>query len=164
MDTMKNIKRYFLKLLRLERQYCWMPTWLDDLKRNIGIKRANFFFAIYHHVPFIEWVLCSLCELEMSFSVMLCKGLKEDLDTCSVINKYSGKCDWQEKIPKDTMYCSGCEYGSVSYLANFFFGSQCDGYCYYLGKGDFSYIQPTDLLWDGCKCCGHFEFSEEEDE
>jgi hypothetical protein len=29
-----------------------------------------------------------------------------------------------------------------------------DGFCYYLNRGDFTFGHPTDLLWDGCKCCG----------
>ena len=29
-----------------------------------------------------------------------------------------------------------------------------DGFCYYLNQGDFTFGHPTDLLWDGCKCCG----------
>ena len=137
-------QKQVLRILKLEMQYCWQPTWLDKLSREIRITRANLFYALYCHIPFLEWILCSLCELEMSFNVL---------------KKYSKKCDWQETIPKDTQYCSGCEYGSWSYLADFFFG---DGaFCYYLGKGDFSYITPTDLLFDGCKCCGQFYFEEE---
>jgi len=101
----------------------------------------------------------------MSFGLMLDKEFKDRMDTCSVLNKYSRKCDWQETIPENTFYCSGCEYRGWSSLANFFFGDQCDGYCYYLGKGDFSYVRPTQLLWDGCKECGlgeDIELSEEE--
>ena len=29
-----------------------------------------------------------------------------------------------------------------------------NGFCYYLNQGDFTFGHPTDLLWDGCKCCG----------
>lgn len=63
-----------------------------------------------------------------------------------------------EIIPKNTMYCEGCEYYGNSNIANALLGSQCDGYCYYLGKGDFSFVRSTDLLWDMCKCCGRYEF------
>ena len=31
-------------------------------------------------------------------------------------------------------------------------------------KGDFSYVQPTDLLWDGCKECGIGEDFDDEEE
>jgi hypothetical protein len=60
----------------------------------------------------------------------------------------------QRVIPKNTLYCQGCPFYTYSKVARFFYGEQCDGYCYYLGKGDFSFIRPTELLWDGCKECG----------
>ena len=67
-----------------------------------------------------------------------------------------------KNIPKETFYCEGCMYKGRSKLAKFFFGYQSCGYCYYLGKGDFSFIKPTMILWDGCKECGRFEDIPEE--
>lgn len=69
-----------------------------------------------------------------------------------------------EVIPKNTMYCEGCEYYGNSNIANALLGSQCDGYCYYLGKGDFSFVRSTDLLWDMCKCCGRYEFEGDDEQ
>ena len=37
-----------------------------------------------------------------------------------------------------------------------------DKYCYYLGKGDYSFIRGTAILWDGCKECGRYEFEDDE--
>jgi hypothetical protein len=159
---MSKIKKYFLKLLKLEKQYCWQPTWLDELRMNWNIKRANFFFAIYNNISFLEWFLKSLCELEMSFRLMLDKEFKDRLDTCGVVNAKTEKCDWQETIPENSMYCEGCEYWDWSHLAAFFFGN--GAYCYFIGKGDWSYVKPTMLLFDGCKECNLQEYEPDEDE
>lgn len=64
------------------------------------------------------------------------------------------KLDDESKIPKNNIYCSDCPYRTHSMIVNLIYGSQCDGYCYYLNRGDFSYINSTMLLWDGCKECG----------
>ena len=129
---------------------------LREFLRELSYKRANFLFAIYDKVPFLEWVLCSLCELEMTFKLLLDKEFKYKLDTMNVLHKSSDLTEWQETIPKNTMYCGDCEFRAYSHLAEFFFGPQGHSYCYYLGKGDFSYYNPTMLLFDGCKECGEF--------
>ena len=135
---------------------------LREFLRELSYKRANFFFAIYDKVPFLEWVLCSLCELEMTFKLLLGKKFKYKLDTMNVLHKSSDLTVWQETIPKNTMYCGDCEFRAYSHLAEFFFGPQGHSYCYYLGKGDFSYYNPTRLLFDGCKECGEFMWDGED--
>ena len=137
---------------------------LREFLYTLSYKRANFFFAIYDKIPFLEWVLCSLCELEMTFKLLLDKEFKLKLDTMNVLHKSTDMTMWQETIPKNTMYCYGCEFGGYSRLAEFLFGLQGCSYCYYLGKGDFSYYNPTRLLFDGCKECGEFMWDGEDEE
>lgn len=60
----------------------------------------------------------------------------------------------ESKIPKNDMYCSGCPYKTYSKIVKMIYGGQVSGYCYYLNRGDFSYINSTMLLWDDCKECG----------
>ena len=156
------MKKLLLKLFRIEKQY-----YLSKFHHNFKRIRANFFFEIYHKIPLLEWILCSLCELEMSFKLLLDSEFKRRLDTCGTINKYTGTCDWQDTIPKNTDYCGCCDYKDWSNLAEFFFG---DGeYCYFEGKGGFNYISLADplLFNDGFKCCGigdRDHSQEEEDE
>lgn len=121
----------------------------DELMKAIHIHFCNLLFEIYNKCPILEIILCSLCELEMYIKHI----------------KYFSKdgIDFRE-IPTKTLYCSGCPYGDCSEIARFVFGSQSDGYCHYLNKGDFSYVQPTDLLWDGCKECGVGEDFDDEEE
>ena len=61
----------------------------------------------------------------------------------------------EEVIPQDTLYCEDCPFRSYSKLADFLFGQGY--YCLFIRRGDFSFSQATDLLWDGCKCCGQGE-------
>ena len=81
---------------------------LREFLRELSYKRANFFFAIYDKIPLLEWLLHSLCELEMTFKLLFDKEFKEELDTMNVCNKYSKNTFWQRTIPKNTMYCE-CE-------------------------------------------------------
>ena len=136
---------------------------MDELKRWIGIVFANLLYAIYHNHPFLEWLLCSLCEAEMQLKLVADEDFKFDLDTADVC--CGDKSDAMMNIPENTLYCSGCPYRDTSELAKIIFGYQLSGYCYYLGKGDFSFCRPTELLWDGCKECGiNNEIEIEEDE
>ena len=136
---------------------------LRDFLCELSYKRADFFFAIYSRIPLLEWFLHSLCELEMTFKLLFDKEFKENLDTMNVCNKYSKNTFWQRTIPKNTMYCDGCKFGAYSKLAEFFFGPHGCSYCYYLGKGDFSYYNSTMLLFDGCKECGEFMWDGEDE-
>ena len=97
--------------------------------------------------------LCNLCDLEMQCKVMFNKNYLGYLENSDILNKGEEMSNAQRDIPEG-FYCEECPFKGRSSLANLFFGSQSDGYCYYLGKGDFSYIHPTDLLWDSCKECG----------
>ena len=137
---------------------------LREFLRELSYKRANFFFAIYNKIPFLEWLLHSLCELEMTFKLLLDKDFKLELDTMNVLHKSSDMTEWQEIIPKNTDYCGSCKFKAYSKLAEFFFGPQGCSYCYYLGKGDFSYYNSTRLLFDGCKECGEFMWDGEDGE
>ena len=96
----------------------------------------------------LEWLISSLAHTEMELKLVFDKELKEEIEQ----SDYTA-------IPKQSLYCQSgpdfCPFGVfTSSIAKFFYGSQCDGYCYYLSKGDFSFNRPTDLLWDGCKECG----------
>ena len=136
---------------------------LTEFLYKLSYKRANFFFAIYNKIPFLEWLLHSLCELEMTFKLLLDKEFKLELDTMNVLHKSSDMTEWQEIIPKNTDYCGSCKFKAYSKLAEFFFGHQSNSYCYYLGKGDFSYYNPTRLLFDGCKECVEFMWDGEDE-
>ena len=134
----------------------------DELKRWFGIIFANLLYAIYKNHPFLEWLLCSLCETEMQLKLVADKNFKLDLDMADVC--CGEKSDAMMNIPENTLYCSGCPYRDTSELARIIFGYQLSGYCYYLGKGDFSFSRPTELIWDGCKECGiNTEFEEDEE-
>ena len=101
----------------------------------------------------IDFVISLLAHAEMNLKFLFNKELQEALECCDVVvNGEHSKAELL--IPKRTLYCESCPYKSVSKIAKFFYGYQMCGYCYYLGKGDFSFIHPTDLLWDGCKACG----------
>ena len=136
---------------------------LREFLRELSYKRANFFFAIYDKIPLLEWILHSLCELEMTFKLLLDKDFKLKLDTMNILHRSSDMTCWQETIPKNTDYCGSCKFKAYSKLAEFFFGHSGCSYCYYLGKGDFSYYNATGLLFDGCKECGEFMWDGEDE-
>lgn len=110
----------------------------------------------------LDMVICLLCEVEMYLKVALDSEFKERLDTCDIGG--NGSTDALDSIPKNSFYCQGCPFYNVSKIASFFYGKQMDGYCYYLGKGDFTFFHGTMLLWDGCKECGINEFDEDTEE
>lgn len=60
-------------------------------------------------------------------------------------------------IPKDTCYCYELKDGKYTTCKWLRFNknknSQEDGYCKYLGTGDW-FEDGTMLLWDSCKECG----------
>ena len=123
-------------------------------------------FLIYDwNWVWFEFILKSLCELEMQVKLILDEEFRHYVDCADTVFVSAGQKESyaQENIPKNTFYCEGCMYKGRSKLAKFFFGYQSCGYCYYLGKGDFSFSKATTLLWDGCKECGQFEDIPEEE-
>ena len=113
----------------------------------------------------LEFILCSLCELEMQIKLIFDEEFRHQINSSDTVFVSAGqeKSYAEQYIPKDTFYCEDCTYSGHSRLAKFFFGYQSCGYCYYLCKGDFSFLKPTTLLWDGCKECGQFEDIPEEE-
>ena len=114
----------------------------------------------------LEALIDILCQIEMYWYPITHKEFKQELNCMNIMaiepNAPQQRSIAQQTIPEHTFYCQGCKYSSYSKIARFFYGTQCDGYCYYLGKGDFSFINSTDILWDGCKECGINEDIEEE--
>ena len=131
-----------------------------ELKKYLAIHFHNFIYGLYNKCPILELLLKNLCELEMQWRILFDKDFRDYLDTSDVKHADGSPTSAQADVPKK--YCSACPYYGKSVIANVIFGNQSDGYCYYLGKGDFSFIRPTELLWDMCKECGINEFSDEE--
>ena len=101
----------------------------------------------------LEFIISILADIEMQKELIFNADLKS-----KTFDAWYAK----KEIPKNTIYCENCIFMATSRIANFFYGEQSSGYCYYLGKGDYSFISPTLLLWDGCKECGINEDLEEE--
>lgn len=135
---------------------------LDYLKKELMRKFRNLIYDLCLKFPLLHLIISELCELEVKINAYKIDGFIDELMTCDVGIGMTGQSQAMLDIPKDTFYCQGCKYSTYSKLARFFFGSQCDGYCYYLGRGDFSLLHPTDLLWDGCKeCCINEDIEED---
>ena len=115
----------------------------------------------------LEYIISLLATVEMEVPLIFDSKFRRECNTSDTVwvnppQKEEGSLA-SRVIPKDTFYCEGCYFEGRSEIARFFYGSQCCGYCYYLGKGDFSFLRPTELLWDGCKECNRFEFEEEDE-
>ena len=132
-----------------------------DLYNQNKIEFLHKFENMSGVASFIESMRNKSFALEHKFKIY---KFKLELDTMNVLHKSSDMTEWQEIIPKNTDYCGGCEFRAYSHLAEFFFGPQECSYCYYLGKGDFSYYNATRLLFDGCKECGEFIWDGEDEE
>ena len=105
----------------------------------------------------LNFLISLLCEIEMAMPLFKNPEEYRQINSAGAVHVHpQGETESyaQRVIPKRTFYCGVCPFYSWSEVAQFFYGYQCCGYCYYLGKGDFSFLQPTDLLWDGCKECG----------
>lgn len=105
----------------------------------------------------LNFFISLLCEIEMAIPLFKNPEEYRQINLAGVIRVHpqGGTESYAQRvIPKETFYCENCSFYARSNVARFFYGNQCCGYCYYLGKGDFSFLQPTDLLWDGCKECG----------
>ena len=53
-------------------------------------------------------------ELEMTFKLLLDKEFKLILDTMNVLHRSTDMTEWQETIPKNTMYCGSCKFKAYS--------------------------------------------------
>ena len=135
---------------------------IEELLFKLSVLRINFFYEIYSRIEFLNFIIAMLCEIEVKLKLLFNKEFRENLQTVNVGNAYDDLSDWQRNIPKNTIYCEDCPYKTYSKIAKFFYGSQFDGYCYYLNQGDFTYGNATELLWDGCKECDTFMWSEDE--
>jgi hypothetical protein len=116
-----------------------------------------------------EWnwlhlTISTLCDLEMQIPLLQDRDFKYDLDIADMVppSEKESKSFAEENIPKQSLYCQGCPYIGRSNIARTLLGDQACGYCYYLGKGDYSFIRGTAILWDGCKECGRYEFEDDE--
>lgn len=103
-----------------------------------------------------------LCETEMKIRLLLDKEYYEKL-SCAGMCTYGEKPYIYYAIPHNTLYCDGCPFRHKSEIADVLFGYQSSGWCDLIGRGDFSFVNPTDLLWDGCKECGYYEWEEDEE-
>ena len=136
------------------------------MKKLLKIFQDFISYLIYDlNWVWLEFLISSLCEFEMQLELILDEDFRHKVDSSDIVFVSAGqdKSYAEEYIPKDTFYCEDCIYGGRSKLAKFFYGYQSCGYCYYLGKGDFSFSKPTSILWDGCKECGMYEEISEED-
>lgn len=127
-------------------------TWKEELHK----KFQNF---ISHLIFDLDWVwldalIALLCQGEMYFHLIKNRDLKDELEICNISSKPEEQCIAYKKIPENDLYCSDCPYHDWSKVAEFFYGYQSAGYCHYIHNGDFCFGNPTDILWDGCKCCG----------
>lgn len=112
----------------------------------------------------VRYVVCLICSIEAETRFITDKEMCEFLDGChnktletlengeSLDDLFEKETPIDTRIPKNTYYCEDCEFKSTSKLARWIWGT--GSYCLYLQRGDFSFSQPTDLLWDGVKCCG----------
>lgn len=128
------------------------PTWKDKLHSWF----VDWFYTITQKkgLQWLDLFVNMLCVYEINLK------LYKDEDFRNTVN-VAGMC--QDEIPKDTFYCEGCLFRTKSKIARLFYGNQMDGFCYYLNRGDFTYGHYTDIIWDGCKCCGIGEDLDEED-
>lgn len=102
---------------------------------------------------FIHFIISTLCDIEMGIKLLFDKDFKEHLDSCNIKVIDDKYFPYEYNIPKNTFYCEDCPYRTRSHIATFLLGNQSNGYCYYINNGDYRFINPTDLLWDGCKSC-----------
>ena len=112
----------------------------------------------------VRYIVCLICSIEAETRFITDKKMCEFLDGCHNValkdsetlnDLFEKETPIDTRIPKNTYYCEDCEFRSESKLAKWIWGT--GSYCLYLQRGDFSFSQPTDLLWDGVKCCGRNE-------
>ena len=141
----------------------WYAKYRDPWYKQIYYNWINFVYSLTSKHPKLQVLLCTLAELEVHLRLAKDQELFEKVDSAHCFNKELDDIIATTIIPKNTFYCQDCPFKTRSKIARFFFGDDFEGYCYFLGRGDFSYINPTDILWDGCKCCNvNDDFDEEE--
>ena len=154
----------FTKTLRNIKNIKWkeLPKKLHKEFRNLIT-----FLTYDKNQYWLEYIISLLATIEVEFPLIFDNEFRHNCNVADTIwvqppQKEEGSFA-QRVIPKSTFYCENCIFWTYSKVALFCYGNQCCGYCYYLGKGDFSFIRPTELLWDGCKECGRNEDIEEEE-
>ena len=127
-----------------------------SLLKRLHIKFQDFIYSLVedHGWIWIDILIDALCHIEVNFKLAKDKEFMESIKTGDVSPGPEHKSLNQKRIPENEVYCDGCPFAVRSSIAKFFYGDQMHGYCYYLNNGDFCFGHPTDLLWDGCKCCG----------
>lgn len=137
-----------------------------DLQKTLHTHFINFIFFLTNTLNWI-WLdafISAMCTLEVYLKLAKRKELLEELQVCDVCSGFDKEATYMQRIPEHDLYCGTCPYWERSKLASLFYGHQLQGYCYFLNTGDFSFGHATDLLWDGCKCCGINEDIDWEDE
>lgn len=131
------------------------PTLKQKLIRKLHLAFNNFICYLTSDLgwDWLDAVIDALCYLEVNLKLAKRKEFRDNL-YCGDVCVPGGKTWCHEQIPADSLYCDRCPFAVTSKIATLFYGSQMNGFCYYLNQGDFTFGHPTDLLWDGCKCCG----------
>jgi len=135
---------------------------IEELLFKLSVLRINFFYEIYSRIEFLNFIIAMLCEIEVKLKLLFNKEFRENLQTVNVGNIYDDLSDWEREKIQQYLPIDNFSELYNSKIARFFYGSQFDGYCYYLNQGDFTYGNATELLWDGCKECDTFMWSEDE--
>lgn len=131
------------------------PTLKQKLIKKLHLAFNNFICYLTSDLQWywLDAIIDTLCYLEVNLKLAKRKEFRDNLYTGDVCVP-GGKTWCHEQIPEDSLYCDRCPFAVTSKIATLFYGSQMNGFCYYLNQGDFTFGHPTDLLWDGCKCCG----------
>lgn len=138
---------------RGDRELSWQE---ESWKQKIHTWFVDWFYSLTEKKGFrwLDLLVTMLCVLEVNFKLYKNRDYRDAINVADMT--------WEEDIPKDTFYCQDCKYKTRSKIARLFYGTQMDGFCYYLNRGDFTYGHYTDILWDGCKCCGIHEGVDDE--
>ena len=133
----------------------WYAKYRDPWYKRIYYNWINFIYYLTstRNWKWLEVLICNLADLEVLLKLIKDKDLYEKVSEAHSFNKELNDIIGTIYIPKDELYCGNCPFRVKSKIATFFLGDDFDTYCYFLGRGDYSIINPTDLLWDGCKCC-----------
>jgi len=143
-------------LWNLQKQREWINNM--DWKEKLHHKFVDWFYGITQKrgLGWLDLLVNTLCVLEVNYKLYKDPEFRDDINVAGM---------QEDEIPTQSLYCDRCKFKTYSKIAKLFYGSQMHGFCYYLNRGDFTYGHYTDLLWDGCKCCGiGIEFDDEDDD